>query len=82
MFGFLGIAPHGMGFGQDSDRSLFAAAFDHNKRFRFRGIKHGDGFLDVHDGIQHDIPIMKDGLKTVGGIDLGRVRVGHQCRPT
>ena len=69
------------GFGQDSDRPLLAAAFDHNKRFRFRGIKHGDGFLDVHDGIQHDIPIMKDALETARGIDLRRVRVSHQCQP-
>src|SRR5882672_11501811 len=50
LLGLLGIAPHRMGFGENSDRPVVAAAFDHHQRLCFGGVENGDGFLDVHDG--------------------------------
>ena len=73
LFGFLRIAPHRVGFGENANWPVFAAGFDHDKRFSFRGVENGDGFLNVHAGMQHDVPMMKNVDKAARLLDIRRV---------
>ncbi len=70
-----------MGFGQNSDRPVFAVGFDHGKRFGFGGVEHGDGFLDVHDRMQHHVAMMENAGKALGRLDIRRVRFGDEREP-
>ena len=72
-FGFFGVAPHRVSLGQNADRPMFLASFDHGKRFSFRGVESGNGFPDVHAGMQHDPLVMKDAAKTFRLIEILRM---------
>jgi hypothetical protein len=61
-----------MSFGQYSDWPLFAVGLDHGQRFGFGRVEHGDGLLDVHQRMQHDIPGMKNTGQTVLDLDVRR----------
>ena len=65
-----------MGFGENPDRPAFAVGFDDRQRFRFGGVKDGDGFLNVHGRIQHDVPMMQNADKAGLDIDIRRMRLG------
>ena len=59
-----------MGFGEDADRPTLVAGLDYRQRFGFRGVEHGDGFLDVHGGMQHDVAVMQDAGQTSRRLEI------------